>query len=84
MVAEVRERWAVIKQAAQKFYGEIFNLRKLNNLEVWKQYPIEITNRFTALVNLKLADISRTKRRYNLKVKFEEHESNSKVKNIRG
>jgi hypothetical protein len=26
--AEVRERWAVIKQATQKFYGERFNLGK--------------------------------------------------------
>ena len=43
--------------------GEFFNLRKLNKLEVWKQYQIEITNRFTVLENLKLADISVTKRR---------------------
>jgi len=62
-VAEVRERWAVIKQAAQKFYGERINLRKLSKLEVWKQCQTEITNRFTAFENLKLADISGTKRR---------------------
>ena len=37
------------------------NLRKLNELEVWKQYQIEITDRFAALENLKLADISGTK-----------------------
>jgi len=37
VVAEVRERWAVSKQAAQKLYGERFNLRKLNELEVKKQ-----------------------------------------------
>jgi uncharacterized protein YhbP (UPF0306 family) len=54
---------AVIKQAAQKFYGERFNVRKLNKLEVWKQYQIEITDRFAALENLKLVDISGTKRR---------------------
>ena len=29
-----------------------FNLRKLNELEVRKQYQIEITNRFAALENL--------------------------------
>ena len=52
MVARVRERLAVSKQAAQKFDGERFNLRKLNELEVSKQYQIEITNRFTALENL--------------------------------
>jgi hypothetical protein len=63
VVSKVRERWAVIKQAGQKFYGEGFILRKLNMLEVCKQCQIEITNRFTALENLKLADISGTKRR---------------------
>jgi hypothetical protein len=30
----------------------IFNIRKLNDLEVRKQYQIEITNRFAALENL--------------------------------
>jgi uncharacterized protein YhbP (UPF0306 family) len=63
VVAKVRERWAVTKEAAQKFYGERFNLRKLNKLEVWKEYQIEITNRFASLENLKLADISGTKGR---------------------
>jgi len=43
---------AVSKQAAQKFNGERFNLRKLNELEVRKQYSIEITNRFAAFKNL--------------------------------
>ena len=32
--------------------GERFNLRKLNALEVRKQYKIEITKRFAALGNL--------------------------------
>ena len=43
VVAKVRERLAVRKQAAQKFDGRRFNLRKLNDLEVRKQYQIEIT-----------------------------------------
>ena len=43
---------AVSKQVAQKFDGERFNLRKLNELEVRKQYQIEISNRFAALENL--------------------------------
>ena len=42
----------VRKQAAQKFDGERFNLRKLNKLEVRKQYQIGITNRFAAFGNL--------------------------------
>jgi len=52
VVAKVRERWAVSKHAAQKFNGERFNPRKLNDLEVWKQYQIEISDRFAALENL--------------------------------
>ena len=52
VVAKVRERLAVSKQAVQKLDGERFNLRKLNDLEVRKQYQIEITNRFAALGNI--------------------------------
>jgi len=40
VVAKLRERWAVSKQAAQKFDGERFNLRKINELEVRKQYQM--------------------------------------------
>jgi hypothetical protein len=36
VVAKVRERLAVSKQAAQKFDVERFNLRKLSDLEVRK------------------------------------------------
>ena len=43
---------AVSKQKAQRFDGERFSLRKPNELEVRKQYQIEITNRFAALENL--------------------------------
>jgi len=56
VVAKVRKRLAVSKQAAQKFYGERFNLRKLKEVEVRKQYQIEITNRFAALQNLSDGD----------------------------
>jgi len=50
--AKVRERLAVSKQAAQKSDEERFNLRKLSELEVRKQYQIEVTNRRAALGNL--------------------------------
>ena len=53
VVARVRERLAVSKQVAQRFDGERFNLRNLNELEVRKQYQIEITNRFAAWRTLK-------------------------------
>jgi len=52
VVAKLTERLAVSKQAAQKFDGERFNLRKLNERSVRKQYQIEIRNRFAALENL--------------------------------
>ena len=43
---------AVSKQAAQMFDGERFNLRKLNELELRKEYQIEITKIFVVLENL--------------------------------
>jgi len=46
------ERLTASKQEAQTFDGERFNLRKLNELVVRKEYLIEIMNRFTALENL--------------------------------
>ena len=46
VVAEFRERLAVSKQVAERFDGERLNLRKLNELEVRKQYQFEITNRY--------------------------------------
>jgi hypothetical protein len=55
VVAKVRERLALSKQVAQKFYGEKFNLRKLNELDVRKQYQIDISSRFAALENLCVA-----------------------------
>jgi hypothetical protein len=52
MVAKVRERLGVSKQAAQKFNGERFNLRELIELKVRKQYH-EIKNRFPVSDNLR-------------------------------
>jgi hypothetical protein len=54
VAAKVREGLAVIKQVAQKFDEERFNLRKLNELEDREQQQIEFTNRLAALENLKL------------------------------
>ena len=42
VVAEARERLAISKQAAQEFDVERFNLWKLSELEVRKQYEIKI------------------------------------------
>ena len=52
VVAKLREKLVVCKQAALKFDGERFNLRKLNELGVKEKYQIEIRNRFAALENL--------------------------------
>jgi hypothetical protein len=43
---------AVNKRAALKFDLERFKLRKLNKLEVRKQYQIKISNRLATLENL--------------------------------
>jgi len=51
VIAKVRERLAVGKQAAQRFDRQRFNFRKLNEPEVMEQYQIEIANRFAALEN---------------------------------
>jgi len=51
-VAKVRDRLAVSKQAAKTSDVERFNLRKLNELEVRKQYQNEISYRCAALENL--------------------------------
>jgi hypothetical protein len=50
--AKVRENLAVRKHTTQKFDGKKFNRRKLDDLEVRKQYRIEIANRFAALENV--------------------------------
>jgi hypothetical protein len=52
VVATVRESSAVSIQAAQKFHGERFNVRKLNELEVRKHYQMDITNRYAVMGNL--------------------------------
>jgi hypothetical protein len=61
VIAKVRERLAEGKQAAQRLDRQRFNLSKLNDLEVRKQYQIDITNRFAALENLNEdEDVNRT------------------------
>jgi hypothetical protein len=52
VVAKVRERLAVSKQARQKIHVERFNLSKRNELRVRNQYQIKISNRYAALENL--------------------------------
>jgi very-short-patch-repair endonuclease len=48
----VRERLAVSKQAAEKFHVVMFNLKKINELQVRKQYQIKFSNKFADFYNL--------------------------------
>jgi hypothetical protein len=56
MLAKVRIILGVSKQAAHKFAVEIFNLRKLSELEVRLQYQIKISNGFEALESLNVSE----------------------------
>ena len=61
VIAKVRERLAVGKEASQRFHRQRFNLRKPNEPEVREQYQIEFTNRFAALENSNVyEDVNRT------------------------
>jgi len=51
VIAKVRERLGVGKQAAQRFDRQRFSLRALNEPEIREHHQIEITNRFAALEN---------------------------------
>ena len=55
MVAKVKEKLAVSKQAAQKFDVERFHLRKLSDLEDRKQYQIKISKMFGAAEKLNVS-----------------------------
>jgi hypothetical protein len=52
VVAKIREILAVSKQATQTFGMERFNLRKLSELVVRRQYQMKISDRFAASENL--------------------------------
>ena len=78
VIAKVRERLAVGKQAARRFDGQRFNLRKLNEPEVREKYQNEITNRFAALENLNDGeDIDRTWENIKENIDLSERQSGS-------
>jgi hypothetical protein len=52
VAAEVRERLAVSKRAAQKIDTKRFNVKNLNKGDVKEQYQVTIRNKFSALENL--------------------------------
>jgi DNA repair ATPase RecN len=52
VVAKVMERLSARKQAAQMIDVERFNLKKLSEMEVRKEFQNEISNRFETLENL--------------------------------
>jgi hypothetical protein len=63
VVAKVREKLAVSKQAAQTFDGERFNPRKRKELEVKKKYQIEITIVISIVAGGEVFVLARNKRR---------------------
>jgi len=52
VVVTFRARFAISKQAAQKYDVERLNIRKVTKLEIRKLCQIKISNRFAALKNL--------------------------------
>jgi hypothetical protein len=52
LVDNFRERMEISKQAAQNFEVENFKHRKLNELEVRKEYQIKFSKSFAALEDL--------------------------------
>jgi hypothetical protein len=52
VVAKVREILSVRKQATQQTDAERLNVKELSEMEVSKQFQIELSNRFEALENL--------------------------------
>jgi hypothetical protein len=52
VAAKVRKRLSVSKRAAQKYYMDRMNFKKLNDMEVKEEYQIKSSNRFVDLENL--------------------------------
>jgi hypothetical protein len=52
VAAKFRDRLAVNKQESHKFHMEIFNRKKLNELEGEEKYRVEVSNRFAELEDL--------------------------------
>jgi hypothetical protein len=60
VLAEVMDALSWSKQAAQKFYMEQLNLRKVNKIKVREQYELKISNRSATLESLdECGDINR-------------------------
>jgi hypothetical protein len=75
VVAKVRDRLAVSKQAAQTIDIQRFNVKKLNKGDVKKQYQVTIRNKFVALENSEdSGDINRAwdNIRQNIKISAQE------------
>jgi hypothetical protein len=49
VVAKFKERLVVNKQRSHRFHMEMFNPKKLSELEGQEQFSVEVSNRFAAL-----------------------------------
>jgi hypothetical protein len=66
----------VSKKKAHKFDEKVFNFKKLNELEVRKQYQIKISKRFAAFENLSdIGDINRAWKNIKVNIKISAKES---------
>jgi hypothetical protein len=52
VVAKRRERLTMNKKRSQRFHMEMFNLKKIKEVEGKDKYRIEVSNRFAALEDL--------------------------------
>jgi hypothetical protein len=68
-------RLAINKQTSQTFDVERYNIRKLNELEVRKQYHIKILNSCAALENLRDSEeMNRARENFKQKIKISSKE----------
>jgi len=76
VIEKVREILAGGKQATQSLDRHRFNVSKLIELEVWKEYQVEITNRFASLESLKEdEDLNRIRGNINYNIQISRKES---------
>jgi hypothetical protein len=83
VAANLRERLSVSKRVAEKFDMQRFDLRKLCDADVKKQYQVKITNRFAALENFDdNVDMNRASENNRENIKISAKENNGLMMNV--
>jgi hypothetical protein len=52
VVAKFEQKLSVSKRAAQKFYVDRFNIKKLNDVDFIERYEVKISDRFCSFGNV--------------------------------